>query len=95
MIRVLDTADGRLNNHRMLRGIQIRLSRLAVGWSQAELADRAHLSIATIQRAEGAEDGPPRITYSNMLAIRRALEDAGISFIEDEANPGIRWRMIP
>ena len=28
------------------------------------------------------------VTYSNVLAIRRALEDAGITFIEDEANPG-------
>jgi hypothetical protein len=53
------------------------------------LADRAHLGVATLSRAERAE--VPPITVNNLHAIQRTLEDAGITFIEDEVDPGIRW----
>jgi transcriptional regulator with XRE-family HTH domain len=76
----------------MLRGIQIMLARLAIGWTQQKLADTAKLGVATIRRAEGAKSKQPRLTYSNVLAIRRTLEGEGIIFIEDDANPGVRWR---
>ena len=79
----------------MLRGFQIRLARLALGWSQQQLADAAKLGIATIQRAERAE--VPPLTASNLFAIQRALEEGGVTFIDDgesslAGGPGIRLR---
>jgi transcriptional regulator with XRE-family HTH domain len=82
----------------VLRGIQIRLARVALGWGQQMLADRANLGIATIQRAERAE--VPPLTVANLLAIQRAFEAAGIIFIEDgeqslSGGPGIRLQRRP
>jgi transcriptional regulator with XRE-family HTH domain len=79
----------------MLRGFQIRLGRLAVGWSQQQLAARAQVGVATIQRAERADEPP--LTASNLRAIQRALEEAGIVFIDDgeqslSGGPGLRRR---
>jgi transcriptional regulator with XRE-family HTH domain len=82
----------------MLRGFQIKLARIAVGWSQQRLADEARLGVATIQRAERADEPP--LTASNLRAIQRALQEAGIIFIEDgeqslSGGPGLRLRRQP
>lgn len=90
--QVIDISGPQGNDLPMLRGTQIKLARLAIGWTQQELADHANLGVATIRRAEAAEAEEPPLTYSNVLAVRRSLEGAGITFIEDEANPGVRWR---
>ena len=74
----------------VLRGSQIRVTRAVLGWSQQRLADEAQIGIATVQRAERAERPP--LTASNLFAIERALEAAGIEFIDDDERPGLRWR---
>jgi transcriptional regulator with XRE-family HTH domain len=79
----------------VIRGIQIRLARTALGWTVKRLAQEANLGTATIQRAERAERPP--LTVSNLFAIQRALEQAGIIFIDDgeqslAGGPGIRLR---
>jgi transcriptional regulator with XRE-family HTH domain len=87
---------GFFNDHpRVIRGFQIRLARTMLNWTQQQLADRARLGIATVQRAEQA-DMPP-LTVSNLFAIQRALEDGGVIFIDDgeqslSGGPGIRRR---
>jgi hypothetical protein len=50
------------------------------------------LGIATIKRAEGAAD-ETSMTAANDLAVRRALEAAGVEFIEENGGgPGVRLR---
>jgi len=72
---------------------QIRAARALVGLSQHELADRAGVGIATIRRIEAAID---EITGSaqTLSRIQRALEAAGIVFIDQDegSGPGVRLR---
>jgi len=50
------------------------------------------LGVATIRRAELA-DGETSMTAANDLAIRRALEAAGVEFIDENGGgPGVRLR---
>ena len=57
-----------------------------------DLAREAALGRNTILRAEVA-DGQTSLTAANDLAIRRALEAAGVEFIdEDGGGPGVRLR---
>lgn len=56
------------------------------------LAELAGVSLVTIRRAE-AQDGPIRMMPANLVAIRRALEAAGVEFIpENGGGPGVRLR---
>jgi hypothetical protein len=57
-----------------------------------DLAREAALGRNTVLRAEVA-DGETSLTTANDLAIRRALEAAGVEFIdEDGGGPGVRLR---
>jgi hypothetical protein len=71
---------------------QIRASRALLRWSAEDLAREAILGVATIKRAEAAEHGTS-MTPANDLAVRRALEVAGIEFIDENGGgPGVRLR---
>ena len=74
-------------------GAQIRAARALIGWSATALAQRSGVSYPTIQRAESI-DGIPRMQAPNLAAIQRALEEAGVVFLEDrelrEGGPGVR-----
>lgn len=64
-------------------------------WSAEELAKRAKLGRVTITRAE-AMDGETALTEANADAVRRALEDGGVLFIEANGEgPGVRLRRAP
>lgn len=77
----------------MITGLQIRSCRAALRLSVEDLAALSGVSSRTIKRME-AEDGLPQSTRPNLMAIRSALEAAGIEFIgSPEEGPGIRiWR---
>jgi|ERR1035437_5311418 hypothetical protein len=61
-------------------------------WSAADLAKESALGANTIRRAEVAEEGTS-LTGANELAIRRALEAAGVEFIDENGGgPGVRLR---
>ena len=76
----------------MLTSAQIRAARSLVRWSAEDLAQRSSLSVATIRRAELA-DGETSMTVANDLAVRRALEAAGVDFIDENGGgPGVRLR---
>ena len=63
-------------------------------WSAAELATRSGLSERTLQRMEAA-DGIPAGLSKNLELVQRALEEAGIIFIdEDDFGPGVRLRKL-
>ena len=75
-----------------LASSQIRAARALVRWTVDDLAREAALGRNTVLRAEVA-DGQTSLTAVNDLAIRRALEAAGVEFIdEDGGGPGVRLR---
>ena len=70
---------------------QLRAARGLLGWSQSELAARAGLSLPTVKRLEG-EFGP-RVSEGARAKLRRAIEAAGIEFInENGGGLGVRFR---
>ena len=75
----------------MILSEQIRAARALLNWEQKILAERAGLGIATIKRLESAR-GPVGGPAESVWAVQRALEQAGIIFIEgdDRAGPGVR-----
>lgn len=80
----------------MLTAAQIRAGRALVDWTGARLAAEAKLALQTIRRMEGAI-GPGRSSAENVEAVRRALEGAGVIFLDlDEASglgAGVRLKL--
>ena len=71
---------------------QIRAGRALLRWTAADLSRVSAVSLRTIRRAELAERYTS-MTAANDLAIRRALEAAGVEFIEEDGGgPGVRLR---
>ena len=78
-----------------LTGPQIRAGRALVRWRAQDLARESAVGIATIKRAELAA-GETSMTVANDLAVRRALEAAGVEFIDENGGgPGVRLRKLP
>jgi ribosome-binding protein aMBF1 (putative translation factor) len=72
---------------------QIRAARGLLGWSQNQLARRAGVGPATLQRIEQS-GGIVKGNFSTILKIQKALEQAGIHFIEDDNGEiGVRLKM--
>jgi hypothetical protein len=74
-----------------LTSAQIRAARSLIRWTADDLARESAVSVATIRRAE-LTDKETLMNPANDLAIRRALESAGIEFI-DENGGGIGVRL--
>jgi hypothetical protein len=75
-----------------LTGEQIRAGRALVRWRAQDLARESSVGIATIKRAELAA-GETSMTVANDLAVRRALEAAGVEFIDENGGgAGVRLR---
>lgn len=67
---------------------QLRAARALVGLSQDEVASKIGSSTKTVRRAEAGEDSVSPKTFQ---AIRQALEDAGVKFIEENGGgAGVR-----
>ena len=76
----------------MLTGEQIQAGRVLARIRQPELAERAGVSLETIKRLEGMR-GMVAAQLATVVAIRRALEDAGVIFIDENGEgPGVRLR---
>ncbi len=77
-----------------LTGRQIAAARALLGFNQPELAERANISAATLKRMEGSL-GPAGGLPNNVEAVRRALEAAGVIFIDENGDgPGVRLRKV-
>jgi hypothetical protein len=75
-----------------LTSAQMRAARALIRWSAEDLARETALSVTTIRRAE-LTDRETSMTAANDLAVRRALEAAGVEFIEENGGgPGVRLR---
>ena len=72
----------------MLTGFQIRAARAGLNITARQLADRAGVSLPTIQRFESV-DGVPPSRSSTLLDVKNALEAAGIEFL---VGNGVRLR---
>jgi transcriptional regulator with XRE-family HTH domain len=70
---------------------QLRAARGLLGWSQTELAKRAGVSLPTVKRIEGQFG--PNVSDEARSKLQRALEMAGIEFIEENGGGvGARFR---
>ena len=79
-------------NSKPLTAGQIRAARSFLRWRASDLARKAALGVATIRRAELTDD-ETSMTAANDLAVRRALEGAGIEFIDENGGgPGVRLK---
>ena len=75
----------------MMTGNQLRAARALIGWSQAQVAEAAGLSVPTIKRAEG--QAALSASAEAVAAIRAALEAAGVVFLPENGNgPGVALR---
>jgi hypothetical protein len=77
--------------HKNLASAQIRAARALIRWSSEDLARASAVGLATIRRAELTE-GQTKMNAPNDMAIRRALDTAGVEFI-DENGGGVGARL--
>jgi hypothetical protein len=79
-----------MSSPKPLTSAQIRAARALIRWSAQELADASSVGVTTIRRAELTKS-ETKLTRANDQAIRRALETAGVEFIDAEGGgPGVR-----
>jgi hypothetical protein len=73
-----------------LTSAQLRAGRALIRWSADDLARASAVGVTTIRRAELTDD-ETSMTAANDLAVRRALELAGVEFIDGNGRgPGVR-----
>jgi transcriptional regulator with XRE-family HTH domain len=78
--------------HSALTSAQIRAARALLRWRAEDLAENSTVGVATVRRAELAE-GATSMTAANDAAVRRALEAAGVEFIDQNGGgAGVRLR---
>ncbi len=77
----------------MLTAPQIRGARAFLGWTQAELAEKAKIGLMTVKRVEIGR-GPPAANTTTLLSIQGACERAGIVFVnaDERGGEGVRFR---
>ncbi len=75
----------------MILASQLRAARSLLDWNQKDLAQASDLSLPTIQRMETL--GLRRSSAGNVEKVQRALEDAGVEFIDENGGgPGVRLK---
>lgn len=70
---------------------QVRAAKALLRWSGEDLALKSGISLSTIRRVESSEGVPEGQNLKTILAIRDALESAGVEFIgSPDDRPGVR-----
>lgn len=70
---------------------QLKAARALIGMEQARLAEVAALNVNTIRNMEAGGSGAIPGRSVNVQAVQRALEDAGVEFLNG-GQPGVRLR---
>jgi transcriptional regulator with XRE-family HTH domain len=71
---------------------QCRAARGLLDWSQQDLAEKARVGVVTVRQLEADTHEPRRATLD---VIRRALEAAGVEFIDENGGgPGVRLKKV-
>jgi predicted transcriptional regulator len=83
----------------MITGPQMRAARALLGIDQKQLAERAGVSLPTIQRMEASE-GTVRGVIDTLTKVVEAFDRAGIELIGDnafsrEGGRGVRFKQPP
>ncbi len=78
-----------------LTSAQIRAARALIRWTAKDLAEASAVGVTTIRRAELSLH-ETSMTTANDLSVRRALEAAGVEFIDENGGgPGVRLKKTP
>ena len=83
----------------MLYPEQLRAARALLRWEQSTVAAHARVSVETVKRLERLHGPIVAVKVATIEAIRRALEAAGIEFIDPEEGkrgPGValKWGTV-
>lgn len=71
----------------MITARQTRAARALLGWTQETLAERALVSLTALKRLESAND--LKVFESTFDQVRRALEGAGVVFLNSNQGEGV------
>jgi len=71
----------------MITGRQVRAARALLNWKQEMLAEKALVALTALKRLE-SERGLP-VHESTRDQVRRALEAAGVLFVESDRGRGV------
>jgi hypothetical protein len=72
---------------------QIKAARRLLGWTCVDLALNSPVGVAMIHKIESKLPGK---RYAAILALQRALEAAGVIFVDENGEgPGVRLRRMP
>ena len=72
----------------MINPAQCRAARGLLAWSQQDLAGEAGIGVVTVHQLEAGTSAPRRATLE---VIKRAFENAGVEFIDENGGgPGVR-----
>ena len=75
----------------MINAVQLRAARALLNWIQKDLVSASNVSLPTVQRMETL--GPLRCSAGNVDKVVKALEQAGIEFIDENGGGvGVRFR---
>jgi transcriptional regulator with XRE-family HTH domain len=91
---IITYVNNKLNSLEILMGVivpgQLRAARALLGMSQEALAAAAGVGIGTVRDAEGERRS---FETETVAELRRALENAGVSFVSGAADggPGVRY----
>lgn len=70
---------------------QVRAAKAMLRWSGEDLALAAGVSLSSIRRVEASEGVPEAQNMRTLIAIKKALENAGVLFVgSPEDAPGVR-----
>lgn len=87
--RTLEILKFGVSRAAMITTAQIRAGRGLLKWTQATLAHRAAISAVTLNMIENEAVRPRQTT---LVAIRQALEDAGVQMLEENGiGVGVRF----
>ena len=77
----------------MISSSQVRAAKALLRWSGEDLAIKSGISLSTVRRVESSEGIPEAQNIKTLMAIKKALEDAGVEFIgTPDDRPGVRLK---